>query len=122
LRGEIPRTSYERGITMRKLDLKKYTISVRDEKGVTNIIPYDFKESLIQLMFHPNLQLSGKELLKTNIVVERLIKADKEILLEEDEYNKIKSAIDNFKGFSKNEVRLVERVYNCPIVDVKEKK
>lgn len=107
---------------MRKLDLKKYTISVRDEKGVTQLIPYDFKESLIQLMFHPNLQLSGKALLETNIVAEKLIKADKEVLLEEDEYNKIKSAIDNFKGFSKNEVRLVERIYNCPQVDVKEKK
>jgi len=107
---------------MRKLDLKKYTISVRDEKGVTNIIPYDFKESLIQLMFHPELRLSGKALLETNIVAEKILKADKEILLEEDEYNKIKSAIDGFKGFSKNEVKLVERIYNCPKIDVKEKK
>jgi len=107
---------------MRKLDLKKYNIEVKDEKGVTQSIPYDFKESLIHLMFHPNLQLSGKVLLETNIVAEKLIKADKEILLEEDEYNKIKSAIDNFKGFSKNEVRLVERIYNCPTIDIKEKK
>ena len=107
---------------MRKLDLKKYTISIRDAKGVTQSIPYDFKESLIQLMFHPNLKLSGKALLETNIVAEKLMKADKEILLEEEEYNKIKSAIDGFQGFSQNEVRLVERIYNCPQIDVKEKK
>ena len=107
---------------MRKLDLKKYTISVKDEKGVTQSIPYDFKESLIQLMFHPNLQLSGKALLETNIVAEKLIKTDKEVLLEEDEYNKIKSAVDNFKGFSRNEVELVERINNCPQIDIKENK
>jgi len=107
---------------MRKLDLKKYNVEVRDAKGVTQLIPYDFKEGIIQLMFHPNLQLSGKALLDTNIVAEKLIKADKEILLEEEEYSKIKSAIDNFKGFSRNEVRLVERIHNCPQVDIKEKK
>ena len=107
---------------MRKLDLKKYTISVRDAKGVTQLIPYDFKESLIQLMFHPELRLSGKALLETNIVTEKLMKADKEILLEEDEYNKIKSAIDSFQGFTQNEVKLVQRIINCPQVDIKEKK
>ena len=106
---------------MRKLDLKKYTVSIRDAKGVTQSIPYGFKESLIQLIFHPNLRLSGKALLETNIVAEKLMKANKEILLEEEEYNKIKSAIDRFEGFTQNEVKLVERIYNCPQIDVKEK-
>ena len=107
---------------MRKLDLKKYTVSVRDAKGVTQLIPYDFKESLIQLMFHPNLRLSGKTLLETNLIAEKLLKADKEILLEEEEYNKIKNAVDGFEGFSRNEVKLVERINNCPQIDIKEKK
>ena len=107
---------------MRKLDLKKYNITMRDINGVTKSIPYEFKESLIQLMFHPDLRLSGKALLETNMIAEQLIKADKEILLEEADYQKIKDAIDNFKGFSQNEVKLVERVYNCPQIDIKEKK
>ena len=107
---------------MRKLDLAKYNIEVRDAKGGISNMPYDFKESLIQLMFHPNLKLSGKALLDTNIIAEKLMKADKEILLEEEEYNKIKSAIDSFEGFSRNEVELVKRVTNCPQINVKEKK
>ncbi len=107
---------------MRKLNLEKYKVSVRDEKGNIQFIPYDFKESLMQLMFHPNLQLSGKALLKTNIIAEKIIKADKEILLEEADYQNIKNAVDSFKGFSKNEIELVKRVINCPEINVKESK
>jgi len=107
---------------MRKLDLKKYTVSIRDAKGEIQSVPYDFKTSLIELMFHPDLRLSGKALLETNIIAERIIKADKEILLEEADYNKIRNAIDNFKGFSKNEVELVKRVLECPEIKVKENK
>jgi len=105
---------------MRKLNLEKYTISVRDEKGNIRSLPYDFKTSLIELMFHPNLRLSGKALLETNIMAEKIMKADKEILLEEADYQKIKSAIDGFQGFSKNEVELVKRVLECPEIKVKE--
>ena len=107
---------------MRKLNLEKYMISVRDANGVTKTVPYDFKESLIQLMFHPNLRLSGKVLLETNIIAEKLMKADKDILLEEEEYNKIKSAIDGFEGFTRSEVKLVKRITECQEIDVKEKK
>ena len=105
---------------MRKLDLKVYTVSVRDANGVTKSIPYNFKESVIELMFHPNLKMSGKALLETNIIAEKIMKADKEILLEEADYQIIKSAVDGFKGFSKNEVELVKRVLECPEIKVKE--
>ena len=88
---------------MRKLNLEKYTVSARDAKGVDQLIPYDFKESLIQLMFHPNLKLSGKALLETNIIVEKIMNADKSILLEEADYQKIKNAIDkNLPALLKN--------------------
>lgn len=107
---------------MRKLNLKGYTVSVRDAKGGIQSIPYNFKDSLIELMFHPNLKLSGMALLETNIIAEKIMKADKEILLEEADYQKIKSAVDGFNGFSKNEVELVRRVLECPEIKVKEEK
>ena len=107
---------------MRKLDLKKYTVSVRDAKGVTRLLPYDFKETLIQLLFHPSLRLTGKALLETNKIAEKIEKADKEVLLEEEEYRRIKNAVDTFQGFSKNEVKLVQRIYDCPVVEVEVKK
>jgi len=105
---------------MRKLNLEKYTISVRDNKGKIQLLPYDFKASVIELMFHPNLKLTGKALLETNIVAEKIMKADKEILLEEADYNKIKSAVDRFEGFSKNEIELVKRITECPEIKVME--
>lgn len=107
---------------MRKLNLESYTVSVRDVNGTTKTMPYNFKESVIELMFHPNLKLSGKALLETNIIAEKIMKADKEILLEEADYQKIKSAVDGFNGFSKNEVELVRRVLECPEIKVKEEK
>jgi len=107
---------------MRKLKLEHYTVSIRDNKGKLNDIPYDFKDAIINLMFHPDLKLSGSKLLETNILAEKIMEADDEIMLEEAEYNKIKHAIDSFHGFTKNEVELVKRVSNCPKIDVKEKK
>ena len=106
---------------MRKLKLENYTVSLRNEQGKLNDIPYDFKDAIINLMFHPNLRLSGTKLLETNIIAEKIMEADKEIILEEEEYNKVKSAIDSFKGFGKSEVELVKRVTECPKIDVKEK-
>jgi len=107
---------------MRKLKLENYTVSLRNEQGKLNDIPYDFKDAIINLMFHPNLRLSGTKLLETNIIAEKIMEADKEIILEEEEYNKVKSAIDSFNGFTRNEVELVKRVSECPKIDVKEKK
>jgi len=106
---------------MRKLNLENYTVSIRDNKGKLNDIPYAFKDAIINLMFHPDLRLSGTELLKTNILTEKIMEADEEIILEEEEYNKIKNAVDSFKGFTRNEVELVKRVSECPKIDVKEK-
>jgi len=105
---------------MRKLNLENYEITFRDTQGELQTAPYAFKDAIINLMFHPDLRLSGTELLKTNILAEKIMKADKEIILEEDEYNKVKSAIDSFKGFGRNEVELVKRVTECPKINVKE--
>ncbi|HUV85035.1 MAG TPA: hypothetical protein VMV86_04950, partial [Methanosarcinales archaeon] len=83
--------------------------------------PYAFKDAIINLMFHPDLRLSGTELLKTNILAERIMEADKEIFLEEEEYNRIFQAVDSFRGFGRSEVELNKRVTECPEIDVKEK-
>ena len=105
---------------MRKLNLENYTVSIRDEQGKLNDIPYAFKDAIINLMFHPDLKLSRTEILKTNILAEKIMEADKEIILEEEEYNKVFIAVDSFKGFTRNEVGLVKRVSECPKINVKE--
>ncbi|MDD2777727.1 MAG: hypothetical protein PHI16_02365 [Methanocellales archaeon] len=106
---------------MRKLDLSKYKISIRDNDGNMKVVDYFFKESVVEIMFHPDLKLSGRELLQNDIVAEKIEKSDNEVLLEEDEYYKVKNAIDTYKGFSRNEVEMIKRINNCPKIEVKEK-
>jgi len=106
---------------MRKLNLENYEITFRNAQGELETAPYASKDAIINLMFHPDLRLSGTKLLETNILAEKIIEADKEIILEEEEYNKVKNAIDSFQGFTRNEVELVKRVSECPKIDVKEK-
>ena len=107
---------------MRKLELKHYEVTFRNVQGELETIPYDFKDAIINLMFHPDLRLSRTEALKTDILAEKIMETNEEILLEEEEYNRIFHAVDSFKGFGKNEVELVKRVLECPKIDVKEKK
>ena len=106
---------------MRKLNLENYEFSFRNAQGELETQPYVFKDAIINLMFHPDLRLSGAELLKTNILAEKIMEAKKEIFLEEEEYNRVESAINSFKGFGRSEIELVKRVTECPEIDVKEK-
>ena len=107
---------------MRKLDVTQYMVKILQPDGTRKELPYDIKEMIIQLMFHPDLKLGGVDLLEQNKVAEKILKAGKEILLEEEEYNKVKQAVDSFRGFTKSEVELVRRVTECPEIKVKEKK
>ena len=110
---------------MRKLNVENYINEIKvNENGATATkeIEYEFKDSLIFIMFNRELQLAGKSLLEQNKLAEKILEADKEIILEEAEYNKIKQAVETFKGCTRNEVQLVDRVLNCPQINVEEKK
>ena len=88
---------------MRKLNLKDYTVKVKvpDQMNPGEVIetevPYPFKDSILNLLFIPALQLGGAELVKQNVLAMNLeqCKGD-EILLEDEEYYRIKKAIDTF--------------------------
>ncbi len=113
---------------MRKLNLKDYTVKglAPDPKNQGRLIPgefpYHFKDSILNLMFVRELQLSGAELVKQNVLAMKLetCKAD-EILLEEDEYARIKKAVDVYKGFNRNDVELVTRIQEAAVVEVSPK-
>lgn len=103
---------------MRKLNLKDYMVTGKVKGGDGNVVevtaPYHFKDSVLNLMFIHDLQLSGAELVKQNVLAMKLetCKED-EILLEEEEYSRIKRAVDVFKGFNRNDVELVTRINNA---------
>lgn len=106
---------------MRKLDLSDYTVKRKtpDKANPFNEIeielPYRVKDSILNLMFVPQLQLSGAELVKQNALALK-IEACKEgeILLEEAEYERVKKALSTFKGFTRDDVELVTRIMEAP--------
>ena len=114
---------------MRKLNLKNYTVKIktpdkmRPGHELDAEFPYRVKDSILNLMFIRELQLSGAELVKQNVLAIKLETCkDDEILLEEDEYQRIKKAVDAFRGFNRNDVELVTRINEAEVVEVEPKK
>ena len=111
---------------MRKINLADYTVKVKvtDKSNPIEKIdaeyPYRVKDSILNLMFIPQLQLSGAELVKQNMLAIKLENCTEgEIIIEDEEYQRIKKAFDTFKGFRRMDVELVERINNAEKVDVK---
>jgi len=93
-----------------------------DGNPVDVTAPYHVKDSILNLMFNRDLLLSGAELVKQNVLAMKLETCkDSEILLEDEEYQRIKKAIDTFRGFSRNDVELVRRVNEAEKVEVEQK-
>ena len=114
---------------MRKLNLKNYTVKVRvpDKMNLGQEIeaeyPYHVKTTILNLMFNSALQLSGADVVRQNILGIKLEQCkDDEIILEEEEYERIKEAFDAFKGFSRADVELVTRINEAEVVEVEPKK
>ena len=114
---------------MRKLNLKNYMVKIKapDQMNPGKVIegerPYQVKDSILNLLFVPALQLSGAELVKQNVLAMKLENCkEDEILLEDAEYSRIKRAIDTFKGFGRNDVELVTRINEAEVVEVEPKK
>lgn len=111
---------------MRKLNLKDYTVTGKVRGGDGNLIditaPYHVKDSILNLLFIKELQLSGAELVKQNVLAIKLetCKED-EILLEDEEYQRIKKTVDAFRGFNRNDVELVTRINEAEVVEVTKK-
>lgn len=101
---------------MRKLDLKSYTISVKNAQGIIQLQTYDFKNVLANIITHPTLGLNGLEILEVKSLVEKIEKSNNEVILTDEEYNKILWTIKRFKGFSRSDMQFVERIFNCPVM------
>lgn len=111
---------------MRKINLADYMVKIQvpDEANPMETeeveYPYHVKDSILNLMFLPELQLSGAELVKQNVLAMKLEQCDGEILLEDEEYDRIKKAFDTFKGFDRHAVELVTRIFEAPKVEANE--
>jgi len=81
--------------------------------GQVKMIPYEVKESLLYVLMHPSLRLSGLELLKRHKIALKIEAAEVEVLLEDAEYAALDAAFKTYQGFGRNEVELVDRVFNA---------
>lgn len=103
---------------MKKINLKDYTVEIKTPNGI-EVTDYEVKTSIIGLLFQPALGLTGVEVLEQNRLAEKILQHENdEILLENAEYDKIKQAVDVTKGFGRNDVELVRRIFEAEDVSV----
>jgi len=114
---------------MRKVKLANYMVKLKapDQMNPGQVIegeyPYHVKDSILNLLFIQDLQLTGAELVKQNVLAMKLESCkEDEILLENEEWGRIKRAVDTFKGFDRNAVELVTRINEAEVVEVEPKK
>lgn len=83
--------------------------------------PFHVKESIINLMFLPELHLSSAEVVKQDMLAMKLESCKNgEVLLEDEEWERIKEAFDTFRGFGRDSVELVKRINEAKVVEVEE--
>lgn len=105
---------------MRKINLKSYEVTITGGEGKEITLPFDVKGSIANALYHPDLRLHAKALLDNYSLVQKITDAGDSVLLEEEEYNRIKYAFDTIQGFTRNDVELIRRVLQAPTVPVKE--
>lgn len=113
---------------MRSIDLTEYKLEIRtppqDGQGAagTQNVKYDVRGSLIEILFAPELQLTAKEILDRDDLARKIRDwSDNTLLLEEAEYEKLKSSVEVARGMGHNEVEFIRRVLNAEKIEVKPK-
>jgi hypothetical protein len=108
---------------MRKIDVGNYIIQMRNAEGNLEPKPYNVKDSMVNCLLHPSLQLTGRELLlrdklATRIEETEIVKGVGHILIEEEDYRKLRQAFEKIEGFTKNDIELVRRVLEAEEIKV----
>ncbi len=105
---------------MRKIDVTSYKLQVHTSEGDKEV-EYDAKTFLTAAILHPQLGLTGMEVLARSKIVDKIEQCDGTLLLEEADYLKLKHAFETVKGFTLNDMTLVKRVLEAKQIEVKEK-
>jgi predicted AlkP superfamily phosphohydrolase/phosphomutase len=110
---------------MRKIELQNYMVSMLNAKGEPEPKPYDVKGSMVSCLLHPALKLTGRELLLRNKLATRIeeaeiVEGNGHILVEEEDYRKLRQAFETIEGFTKSDMELVRRVLEADEIEVKE--
>lgn len=126
---------------MRKLDLSRYVIGVdgldelkaklsralenEDEDALFNVASelskaalYDVKSSLIEVLFHPELNLPSAAVLERDETANKIFHSNNSVLLEEQEWINLRNAVQAISGFTRRDSQFIRRILNAPKVEV----
>jgi hypothetical protein len=101
---------------MRKLDLRDYQVTQKvrggDGEPIEITASYNVKDSVLNIMFLPDLRLQGAELVRQNVLAIKIEQSGDEVMLEEEEYQRVKKAAENYKAQGRADVELIDRILN----------
>ena len=103
---------------MKKLDLRAYLVKVKRTSGEIEEVPYQMKESLIEILFNPSLKLNGVKVLKQNALAMKIEASGDELLLEDEEHERVLHALSLVEGIGRNEVEFARRIIEAESVTV----
>lgn len=109
---------------MRGINLESYMETVRDAATGDDVeLPYDVRNTMIELLLSRDLGLSAREALDREDLARKIRdSSDGTILLEEEEHKKLVAAIDTVKGWNRTDLQFLHRILDAPEVEVEEKK
>lgn len=106
---------------MRRIDLSPFTVVRFGPKG-NEEVPYELRDSLVSVLFAEEQHLSAVNALKNDKIANKILDCPEDsLLLEEVEYDALRSGLDATKGFSRQDVELIRRIIDAPQVEVTEK-
>jgi len=101
---------------MKKIDVCPYNCT---EDGKEK--PYHIKESLLIILFNPDLRIQAMDLLKRDDLARKIEKQKGDwLLLEDAEYEMILVSMNAVKGYTRNDVEFVKRIMDAEDAQVKE--
>lgn len=107
---------------MRRINLENYKVQARNADGEDIEVPYDTKNSMIEILFSRELLLSAREALIRDDLAHKIKDCSNgTILLEEAEYAKLEKAVDTIKGFGRADVEFCRRILEAEKVEVEAK-
>lgn len=106
---------------MKKINIKNYEVVAIDKEMREVKVTYGVVESLVSILMGYQNKWNGIDILVASELATKIkdTKAD-HVLLENSEYEMLKKSINNFEGYTLNDVEMVKRVATAENVEVKE--
>lgn len=101
---------------MKKINLTPFNVTIRIPDGTTKELPYGLRESMVEILFQPILKLNNYNLIKQEDLARKIIAAGNELILDDEEYARLKVALEKIEGWGKNDVEMVKRIMNAESV------